>query len=96
VEVVKLQVTITSARVEGGQRAARVAFALVSVMPQIIKRSGIWVVIDAILEIKKSYILRDLRRKKVTNILTDLICLKECLNVRSLMRTELHFMVASM
>ena len=48
-EVVKLQVTITGARVEGGQRAARVAFALVSVMPQIIERSGIWVVIDAIL-----------------------------------------------
>ena len=45
---------------------------------------------------KKSYILGDLRKKKVTNILTDLICLKECLNVRSLMRTELHFMVASM
>ena len=55
-EVVKLQVAITGAGVERGQGAARVTFALVSVMPQIIEWSSIWIVIDAVLKRRKEQV----------------------------------------
>ena len=49
VKVVELEVAIARARVQRGQGASGVAVSLISVMPQIIERRGIWIAIYSIL-----------------------------------------------
>ena len=49
VEVVKLKITITGTWVEWRQRSAGISVAFVSVMPQIIKWSCVWIGVDSIL-----------------------------------------------